>query len=57
MQAQSNQKDCRKDIWEQAIKKAIIAKTKVTLNISCLVLEMDAYSLWGHYSFKLNKYR
>ena len=37
-----------KDIWEQAIKKAIIAKAKVALNLPSWVREIDVCCPQGH---------
>ena len=46
--AQAKQKDCQKDIWDQAIKKAIMTKANTALNLLLWVHEMDARCPQGH---------
>ena len=50
IRAQAKQKGCWKDTWDQAIKKAIMAKAKAALNLLLWVREMDACYLQGHRS-------
>ena len=47
---QAEQKDCQKDTWDQAIKKAITAEAKAALNLPLWVREIDACCLQGHRS-------
>ena len=48
--AQTEQDGCQKNTWEQAIKKAIIAKAKTNLNFPSWVRKIDACYPWGHQS-------
>ena len=45
IRAHAKQKDCQKDIWDQAIKKVITATAKAALNLPLWVCKMDFYCL------------
>ena len=48
--AKAEQKGCRKDTWDQAIKKAITAKAKAALNLPLWVHKIDSCCPQGHCS-------
>ena len=48
--AQTKQDGCWKDIWEQAIKKAIITEAKTALNLPSWVRKIDTCYSRGHQS-------
>ena len=50
IRSQAKQKGCQKDIWDQAIKKAITVEGKTALNFPLWVRKMDACCPQGHCS-------
>ena len=48
--AQAKQDGRQKDIWKQAIKKAITAEAKATFNFLSWIWEIDARCPQGHWS-------
>ena len=47
---QAKQESCSKDIWDQAIRKAIMAEAKAALNLLFWVREIDTCCFQGHCS-------
>ena len=50
IRAQAKQIGCQKNTWDQAIKKAIMAKAKAALNLPLWICEMYACYSRGHCS-------